>query len=221
MILKKFSIVLVAALIGVSLSCGVLAQSSGEKSEKGWISLFNGKNLDGWKVGENAETFSVEDGMIKVAGKRAHLYYVGDVEEHRFQNFEFKAKVLTKKGANSGIYFHTLYQEKGWPLHGYEVQVNNSGGDWKRTGSLYDVIEVAEKYVKDDEWFTQYIKVDGNRVIVKLNDIITVDYTQPENPTRAPGERQNRILKGGTFAFQAHDPESVIYFKDIMVRPLP
>lgn len=203
-----------------SMSCSTTAQSGAKSSKDGWISLFNGENLDGWKVGENASTFSVEDGMIKAYGEKAHLYYVGDVENHNFQNFEFEAKVKTEPRANSGIYFHTRYQEKGWPLHGYEVQINNSGGDWKRTGSLYDIVEVAENYAKDNEWFTEYIKVEGNRVIVKINDIVTVDYTEPENPKRE-GERVNRILKGGTFALQAHDPNSAIYFKDIKVKPLP
>lgn len=207
-------------LTSVHFSCGTMAQSSTKANQDGWISIFNGKNLDGWKVGENAETFFVKDGLLNVAGPRSHIYYVGDVENHHFQNFELESVVMTKPGANSGIYFHSRYQEKGWPLHGYEVQINNSGGDWKRTGSLYDIVEVMENYARDDEWFTLYIKVDGDRVIVKVNDIVTVDYTQPENPKRE-GERVNRILKGGTFAIQAHDPGSVIYFKEIKVRPLP
>ncbi len=218
--MKYFTLVSILLALNINLSCASWAQSSDNAGKESWISLFNGKNLDGWKAGDNAETFSVEDGLLKVAGQRSHIYYTGDVENHDFQNFEFEATVMTKQGANSGIYFHTRYQDSGWPLHGYEVQINNSGGDWKRTGSLYDIVEVRENYAQDDEWFTEYIKVDGNRVIVKVNDIVTVDYTQPENPKRE-GERVNRILKGGTFAIQAHDPGSVIYFKEIKVRPLP
>ena len=218
--MKKPIFVAVLFVLFAHFSCGTLAQTSSKADTEGWISLFNGKNLDGWKVGENAETFKVEDGLLKVDGPRAHLYYVGDVENHHFQNFELMATIMTKPGSNSGIYFHSRYQEGSWPLHGYEVQINNSGGDWKRTGSLYDIVEVRENYADDDEWFTQYIKVDGNRVIVKVNDIVTVDYTQPKNPKRE-GERVNRILKGGTFAIQAHDPNSIIYFKEIKVKPLP
>lgn len=191
-----------------------------DKSDNGWISLFNGKDLDGWKVGENASTFSIENGTIKVAGPRAHLYYMGDVENHNFKNFEFKASVMTKPKANSGIYIHTRYQEGGWPGHGYEVQVNNSQGDWRRTGSLYNIVDVMETYVNDDEWYTEYIKVEGKRIIVKINDIVVVDYTEPEHPKRE-GAGVNRILTEGTFALQGHDPGSVIFYKDIMVRPLP
>ena len=185
-----------------------------------WISLFNGKDLDGWKVGVNASTFSVEDGTIKVAGDRAHLFYAGDVENHNFKNFEFKARVMTKPGANSGIYIHTRYQEDGWPTYGYEVQVNNSQGDWKRTGSLYNIVDVKENYAADNEWYTEYVKVEGKRIIIKINDIVVVDYTEPENPLRE-GDGVHRVLKEGTFALQGHDPGSVVFYKDIMVRPLP
>jgi hypothetical protein len=214
-----------AYLMSVVFCLGILntieGQSSGDQMNEGWISLFNGKNLDGWKVGENAQTFSIEDGAIKVEGPRAHLFYVGDVENHDFDNFEFKASVMTKPGSNSGIYIHTRYQEESWPVYGYEVQVNNSQGDWKRTGSLYDIVNVIETYVGDDEWYTEYIKVEGKRIIIKINDIVVVDYTEPENPKRDAGDRQHRVLKGGTFALQGHDPKSIVYYKDIMVKPLP
>src|SRR5215471_14229312 len=100
----------------------------------GWISLFDGKSLEGWKASDEEGTFSVQDGMIVVHGPRSHLYYVGNVGNHDFKNFEFKAEVMTTPGSNSGIYFHTAYQDKGWPDKGFEVQVNNSHTDWKRTG---------------------------------------------------------------------------------------
>ncbi|WP_149276528.1 3-keto-disaccharide hydrolase [Pareuzebyella sediminis] len=189
-------------------------------TKDGWISLFNGKNLEGWKVGENAATFSVTDGAIKVEGPRAHLYYQGEVENHNFKDFEFQATVMTKPGANSGIYIHTEYQEGGWPSQGYEVQVNNTQSDWKRTGSLYNIVDVKETYVSDNEWYTEYIKVEGKRIIVKINDIVVVDYTEPENPKRDGGQK-NRLLSSGTFALQGHDPGSVVFYKNIMVKPLP
>ena len=188
--------------------------------QDGWISLFDGKSLKDWKVGKNASTFSVDSGMIIVNGPTAHLFYVGDVHNHDFKNFEFKAQVMTTPGSNSGIYFHTVYQEASWPEKGFEVQVNNSHTDWKRTGSLYDVQDIKEVYVKDYEWFTEYIKVEGKHVIVKINDKQVVDYTEPEN-TKAPDNHSGRVISSGTFALQGHDPNSKVYFKDIMVKPLP
>jgi hypothetical protein len=185
-----------------------------------WISLFDGKSLKGWRVGDNAETFSVANGAIVVNGNVAHLFYDGDEMNHDFKNFEFKAKVMTFPGSNSGIYFHTGFQQKGWPAKGYEVQVNNSHTDWRRTGSLYAIEDIKETYVKDNEWYTESITVVGKRVIIKINDKIVVDYTEPENAQRA-ADMSGRIISSGTFALQGHDPKSKVLFKDIMVKPLP
>ena len=211
---------LLIVVLSFGLLTGATTTPAIDEKEDGWISLFNGKSLDGWKASENPATFSVEDGTIKVAGPRAHLFYDGEVESHKFKNFEFKAKVMTKPGANSGIYFHTRYQEEGWPKYGYEVQVNNSQEDWRRTGSLYSIQDVIETYVNDNEWYTEYIKVEGKRIIVKLNDIVVVDYTEPKQPKRE-GNGIYRVVNEGTFALQGHDPGSVVYYKDIMVKPLP
>lgn len=190
------------------------------KSDHGWISLFDGKSLDGWRASDKPGTFSVEDGSIKVAGPTSHLYYEGPVMDHNFKNFEFKALVMTRPGSNSGIYFHTAYQDKSFPDKGFEVQVNNSHSDWKRTGGLYDIKDTKEVYVKDNEWFTEDILVQGKHVVVKLNNTVVTDWTQPDGfvpPENHPG----RIISSGTFALQGHDPKSVVYFKDIMVKPLP
>ncbi|HPN35728.1 MAG TPA: DUF1080 domain-containing protein [bacterium] len=185
----------------------------------GWFVLFDGKTLDGWRASENAGTFTVRDGMIVVHGERSHLYYVGPVNNADFKNFEFKAQVKTEPGANSGIYFHTAWQETGWPALGYETQINNSHSDWKRTSSIYDVVNVKEAPAKDNEWFTQHIIVRDKHVIVKTNGKVIVDYTEPENVERP--EWPGRRISHGTFCLQGHDPKSVVYYKDIKVKPLP
>ncbi|MEP6925991.1 MAG: DUF1080 domain-containing protein [Ginsengibacter sp.] len=196
--------------------CGASLHESADK----WISLFDGKSIKDWKVGANAGTFKVQDGMIVVNGETAHLFYDGDIQGHNFKNFEFKADVMTTPGSNSGIYFHTTYQDSGWPAKGYEVQVNNSHTDWRRTGGLYSIEDVKEIFVKDNVWFTEYIKVQGKRVIVKLNEKTVVDYTEPSNVQR-PADMAGRVISNGTFALQGHDPKSKVYFKNIMVKPLP
>ena len=200
--------------------CLFFCAATGSSSQNEWVSLFDGKSLDNWKVGDNAATFTVEDGMIVAHGQTAHLFYNGDVQQHNFKNFEFKAEVKTMPGSNSGIYFHTAYQESSWPKKGYEVQVNNSHTDWRRTGSLYGIQDVKEVYVKDNEWFTEYIKVEGKRVIVKINDKTVVDYTEPDNVKREAGD-EGRVISSGTFALQGHDPNSKVYFKNIQVKILP
>lgn len=206
------------------LSCSNTKQyGSGNIKQSGsgkWVSLFDGKSLNDWKVGENAASFSVENGTIVAGGQTAHLFYNGDVHNHNFKNFEVKADVMTTPGSNSGIYIHTAYQEKSWPSKGYEIQVNNSHTDWRRTGSLYAIEDVKELYVKDNEWYTEYVMVQGKRIVIKINDKTVVDYTEPANLKRDAGQ-EGRMLSSGTFALQAHDPKSKVYFKNIMVKTLP
>ena len=190
------------------------------KTNGKWMDLFDGKSFDGWKASENPATFAIENGMIVVHGPRAHLFYEGPLMGHEFKDFELKVRLMTTPGSNSGIFIHTQYQENGWPSKGYEVQVNNSHTDWRRTGSLYAVEDVKEVYVKDNEWHTEYIKVEGKKVTVMINDKIVVDYTEPEGVEKI-ADRAEKHLSSGTFALQGHDPASKVFFKDIMVRPLP
>jgi hypothetical protein len=185
-----------------------------------WIPLFDGRSLNNWKAAENPSTFSVDSGMIIVHGPRAHLFYNGPVMNHNFKNFELKTTLMTTPGSNSGIFFHTQYQEKDWPSKGYEVQVNNSHTDWRRTGSLYGVDDVKEVYVKDNEWYVEHIIVKGKKVIVKINDKTVVEYTEPEGVENLP-DRKEKHLSSGTFALQGHDPDSKVYYKEVLVKPLP
>lgn len=209
--------IFIGCIVALLVSCSATKNGN---IDKGWISLFDGASLKDWRAAENPNTFAVENNTIVVHGPRAHLFYEGPVMNHRFTNFEFRAKVMTTPGSNSGIFIHTAYQQDGWPEKGYEVQVNNTHTDWRRTGSLYAVDDVKKVYVKDNEWYTEYIKVEGKRVTIKINDSTVVDYTEPENIEKTEG-RSVKHLGSGTFALQGHDPDSKVYFKDIMVRPLP
>ena len=205
---------LVPALL---FACLVLTGCQVGPQKGKWQSLFDGKTLNGWKASENKDTFSVSDGMIVVDGPRSHLFYVGPVNDANFTNFEFKADVMTTKGSNSGIYFHTEYQESGWPSKGFECQVNTTHSDRKKTGGLYDVQDVIDDAPSvDDQWFHYYIRVEDNHVIIQIDGKTTVDWTQPEG-----WERSGRRIGQGTIALQGHDPKSVIYYKNIMVRVPP
>ncbi|MBN2292618.1 MAG: DUF1080 domain-containing protein [Pirellulales bacterium] len=209
------------ALIALFASTGIAADAkkSCDNDEKGWVSIFDGKTLTGWKASERPESFRVEDGAIVVNGSRAHLFYVGPLKNHDFKNFEFKADVMTMPKANSGIYIHTRYQDKGWPDWGYEVQVNHSHGDPKKSGGLYDIKDVFESPAKDNVWLCYNIIVRGKRIIVKVDGKKVVDFTEPDN-FKPPKNHPLRKLTHGTFALQAHDPVSKVLFKNIKVKPL-
>lgn len=221
---NKIFMIVAAALVSLWLNPSFAGVDTQEKAG-GWIQLFDGKTLEGWSASENPDTFKVEDGAIVCNGPRAHLFYMGDGGKAKFTNFVFVADVKTKPGANSGIYFHTGYQDNGWPRKGYEVQINNSyhgeGGyyEYKKTGSLYGIRNLYLSTVNDNEWFTVKISVQGNRARIYVNDTLVVDYIEPVAPVRDPGD-VTRMMNSGTFALQGHDPGSTVYFKDIRVKPL-
>jgi len=218
--MNKYPIKKITSISAVVIGLLAIISFTNGDTEPTWQSLFDGKTLNNWKVGDNAASFKVEDGSIVVNGQVAHIFYDGDISDHRFKNFEFKAEVMTTPGSNSGIYFHTEYQQGGWPKKGYEVQVNNSHTDWRRTGSLYGIEDVKEVYVKDNEWYTEYIRVQGKRIVIKINDKTVVDYTEPDDLQRSGGDSLRKI-SNGTFALQGHDPKSKVYYKNIMVKVLP
>jgi hypothetical protein len=189
-------------------------------ADDGWQPLFDGASLNGWRASEHTGTWKVENGAIVASGDRSHLYYTGG-STPAYKNFEFEAEVMTRPGANSGIYFHTAWQEKDWPGKGFEVQINNTyAGDAqyqerKKTGSLYGIRNVYSQLVPDNQWFRMNIAVRGKQVQVKVNDILTVDYVEPSPP------EAGRALASGTFALQGHDPHSTVMFRNIRVRRLP
>lgn len=189
-----------------------------DKAAGEWKVMFDGKTLDGWKIGEHSDSWKVVDGTLTCKGERAHLFYAG--EEKPFKNFEFECEVMTTPGSNSGIYFHTKFQEEGWPKFGYECQVNITQGDPKKSGGLYGTADVFVAPAKDNEWYKNHIRVEGRRVIVKINDKVVTDYTEPEGKEAFSKEFERRLGEG-TIALQAHDPKSVVHFRNLRIRRLP
>ena len=189
-------------------------------ADSGWIQIFNGKDLSGWTVStDSPKSIRVEDGLLVISGPRAHLFYTGEVANHDFKDFEFKARVKTFPKANSGIYFHTAYQADGWPRKGYECQVNQTHGDPKKTGGLYGVADNMDKVATDGEWFDYNIRVQGKHIVIKINGKTVTDYTgTPDAPHLRPNS--GRRISSGTFAIQAHDPNSLVHYKDIFVKVL-
>ncbi len=195
-----------------------------ENSE--WRELFNGKDVTGWQANANPESFTVADGILKVHGINGmcHLFYVGDDKtDDTFIDFELSATVRSEPNSNSGIFFHTNRElrKKKYLSKGYEVQLNSSAIEKRKTGSLYGVHDLADSPVDETKWFEIRFRVEGKRIQVFLNGKRTVDYTEPENPER-PAARAKRLIdpKGGAIALQAHDPKSVFYFKQIRIRRL-
>src|SRR6266581_3218701 len=179
----------------------------GADLESGFTLLCDGKTFNGWKSStDHPDTWKIEDGAFVTRGQTAHLFYMGDIGP--FTNFDLKVDVMTDHGANGGIYFHTKYQEKSFPKYGFECQVDNTHSDWKKTASLYDVVNIAQSPAQDNKWWTQEIIVKGSSVTVMIDGKIIFVYNEP--PGVQPGKPFARKLDEGTFALQGHDPNSTI-----------
>jgi hypothetical protein len=187
------------------------------KDDKGFVQLFNGKDLTGWKTHpDDKAKWTVEDGVIVSSGPVGHLFS----ERGDYENCIFRVEAMISDHGNSGQYFHAEYG-KGFP-HGYEVQINSTHRDPIRTGSIYpdgkdhyskeerQKMIVLEQLHKPDEWFTQEVTVIGNHFVVKVNGKTTVDFV----------DEKNRHPKGH-FALQQHDPKTVVKFRKIEVKELP
>jgi hypothetical protein len=215
--MKHLPLTLVVAACALALA-PVRAEDK-PSAEEGFTVIFDGKSLDGWKVAEKEKpAFRLEDGAIVAYGPRNHLFYVGDSKPYK--NFIFRAQVQTKKNSNGGIFFHTAYQPENWPAQGHEAQVNNTfEKDPRKSGSVYkckDVMNVSP--VKDDVWWDYEIKVEGRKVTVSFDGKVVNEYVEPE---AGPGHEPGRKLGSGTFALQAHDPDSTVMYKNIRVKRLP
>jgi hypothetical protein len=236
------------ALVLLLLNGCSAADAPPQVAEEGFVSLFDGKTLDGWKIGDNAEIFQVRDGMIVMEcpasnHRPAHLFYDGEVNHHDFKNFHLKVDVMTFPGANSGIYFHSKFQEADWPEYGLECQVDNSHADWRRTGSLYGIRNISwgpeapaadnkeivtifrEPPVRDNVWYTQEVICVNGQVTVKLDGKKMFTYQMPQADVAHKMPTNRTWLPRGTFALQGHPPMpdhiSKACFKNIRVKVLP
>ncbi|MCI0379385.1 MAG: DUF1080 domain-containing protein [Gemmataceae bacterium] len=197
----------VVAILG--LSAFLSTSRAGEKKTGDWVPIFNGRDLDGWKISYggkgNAQnsTWKVEGGVIVGDGEVSHLFSPrGD-----YENFEVKAEILINDKGNSGFYFRTQYGP-GFPK-GYEAQVNATHGDPVRTGSIYNHVKIFKQLHKPDEWFNYHLKVQGNRIWVTVNDQLLYEYVD-----------QSKAFKSGHFAFQQHNVGSVVKIRKLEVKEL-
>jgi len=197
------SAMLLAALLSLTrVDAGQNAgQDTPEAGKDGWISMFDGKTLDGWKANENPDSWKVVDGAITGNGPRSHLFWlVRDCED-----CEFRAEVRLNHSGNSGMYIRAAFGP-GFPK-GYEAQVENTSPDPQKTGSLYGFSKVREQLIPDDTWYTQQVIAHGNHIVITVNDKVVVDYIDLKN-----------TYTKGYLALQQHNDGSVVQFRKLLMR---
>lgn len=206
-----------ATLVAAVLSCGVLPTASAQTPSptvegqptphtpdaKGWIRLFDGKTLSGWKTFDPGHWTINGEGLLVGQGSRSHLF-----SPRTYKNLEFKAEAKLNHEGNSGMYFRAKLMP-GWP-DGYESQVENTSKDPQKTGSLYNRAKMFDQLIADDTWWTQHVIAIGNRIIIKVNDKIVVDFVD-----------EKRSFIEGHLALQQHNDGSIVNYRNVQVKPLP
>jgi hypothetical protein len=231
----------------VTFCLGIQASHAEDKKNDDWVPLFNGKDFTGWKIpnppsGEFKEVketknadgkviafigvskkkdtadvtlWKIEDGQIVGGGPSSHIF-----TEIEAEDFAFRVEAKINDKGNSGQYFRTKFGP-GFPA-GYEAQINATGGDEIKTGSLYPdgrtklkdyrkeiAVVLKEATHKPDEFFTQEVIAIGAEISIRVNDKETLKWKDP-----------NATFTKGHFALQGHDPGSVMTFKKVEYKPL-
>lgn len=189
------------------LTCTVMAE------DKGWVSLFDGKTLDGWeKVGSAKSVWQVKDGALCGSGTSSMLVCT----RGPYKNFRYRAEVNINDKGNSGLYFRTT--RKPSFSDGYEAQIDSTHRDPIRTGSLYGMCHVYKRLVDPGKWFSYEVDVRDDvwrsRPVTRIK--ITVDGNELFEYLDFA-----QTFKEGYFAFQQHDPGSKVCIRKVEVMELP
>ncbi len=205
--MKMIKYLLVITVLCLSVSCK--RDYTGQ-----WVSILPGKSLDGWTPEDDKKICNQSGDTLILSGKGT-VYYTGKVHEAKFKNFELIAEIKTQPGAVAGLWFHSGNNS------GYQVLINNTPESEERckTGSLFSVRNIYKSPVSDNGLCTMILKVVGKHITVRVNNVLTVDYVEPENPYRTD-ENKGKIISNGSFALSSYT-ENAVKFANIQVKPLP
>jgi hypothetical protein len=132
-----------------------------------------------------------------------------------YKNFKYRAEVKINDKGNSGLYFRTT-RKPGF-LDGYEAQIDSTHTDPIRTGSLYGFCHVYKELVKPDTWFVYELEVRDD--VWRGREMTRVKITVDGNELYEYMDFA-KTYKSGHFAFQQHDPGSVVSIRKVQVLPL-
>lgn len=199
-------------VLGAAAMICLLSISLAMADDAPWISLFDGKSLEGWeKVGQEASVWEVKEGVLCGSGPASMLVCT----KGPYKNFRYRAEIKINDGGNSGLYFRTT--PKPAFTDGYEAQIDSTHKDPIRTGSLYGMCHVYQQLVKPDTWFSYELEVRDD--IWRGRKMTRIKVTVDKNELY---EHLDFALtfKEGHFAFQQHDPGSRVEIRKVEVLPL-
>jgi hypothetical protein len=205
------SLAVVALLASVSISHATA-------QDKGWVQLFDGKTMNGWEMialdkgNADKSGWEVKNGALTGTGLPSMLVST----KGPYKNFRYRAECKINDKGNSGLYFRT--PRKPGFSDGYEAQIDSTHADPIRTGSLYGLCHVYKPLVPPDTWFAYEIEVRDDvwrgRPVTRIK--VTVDGDELYEYLDF-----DQISKEGHFAFQHHDPGSIVAIRKAEVLELP
>lgn len=185
---------------GFLLLLGIISCSTGKlmNNSNGAISLFNGKNLDGWEI-YGTEKWYVADGLlICESGPDKKYGYLGTLQ--KFKNFDLTLEFKQEADGNSGVFFRSSIE--GTKITGWQAEVappgSNTGGIYESYGRgwLIKPDQALDKYLKMGDWNTMRIKALDNEVSTWLNGQKMITITD-EKIGAASGQIALQIHDGG------------------------
>lgn len=201
------------------VAAGLLALPvQSEETEEGFVSLFNGKNLDGWVIqGQEKAGPTIEDGVMIVGG----WDYWAVITKEEFHNFILRFDAKWEKSGNSGILIHT--PKKEIYKHSFEIQVADNEdhkpkkkAPEQRTGAIFGKVPPLKDAVKDiDEWNSFEIRYEEPKLWVTINGEVVqdgVDISKIE-------DLKHKFPKG-SIAIQRNDYKKPVHFKNIRIKKL-
>ena len=169
-----------------------------------------------WTIIDDVRTDTISfSNAVNLNGETDMIYFVGDVQDSEFENFELSAELKTSPGGSGALWFHTSPSKSG-----YEVLVNNSydNKDRRKTGSLSTVRNLYKSAAKDNEWFPLTIKVTGKQIEIKVDTMPVVRYVEPESPFRIPNYRLRTIGSGRKIALVNYT--GGVAWRNLKIAPL-
>jgi hypothetical protein len=188
-----------------------------------WKPIFNGRSMEGWQMCGPGEV-RFEKGELVTYGGMGMLWYARE----KFGDCRIRVVFKPTTGKdNSGVFIRIPEPPRDpWFAvnRGYEVQIENRGDAWHRTGTLYSFNEAKKTvHARVNEWNMMIITLEGKRTLVEVNGVLVTDFSEGDpvppkvkdyEPDRGP--RPN----SGYIGLQNHDDDGRIHFREVSVAPL-
>lgn len=206
-------------LCSLAVAWGCVGSAPAQEPPSGFVSLFNGKDLAGWKSNGNPKVWGAENGILYVAGGGGGYLFT----EKEYANFEFRCEYKMPKMGNSGVGIRSPFQ--GDPAYvGMEIQLLDDANwkglaPWQHTGSIYHVVPAKKVNSKAfGEWNAIRIVADKRKVLVEHNGEVLVDANLDDHVKEKGKQHPGISREKGHIGFQSYNFR--VEFRNIWLKNL-